>query len=209
MDFIKDIKFFTPTIELKELTILQYIEKNENITQKELAELINAAPSMVNVYINDYEEKGYIIREYLSTKTVRYKITSVGVRRKNYLLISYLHELLKLNQLAKENIERFLVNLRDRGYKNILLYGAGDVAETILSVVRDKGCLGLNIVGIVDDEEEKENKKLLGFDIFSRDEIEKYDHDAIVITSYTFENEIRRRLEEVGYDEEKVVRFFA
>ncbi|WIV12124.1 winged helix-turn-helix transcriptional regulator [Proteiniborus sp. MB09-C3] len=208
MDFIKNIKFFTPTAELKELTILQHIENSEDTTQKELAELVNAAPSMINVYINDYEEKGYIIREYISTKTVKYKITSAGVRRKNYLLITYLHELLKLYRLAKENIEGFLEKLEDKGYRNILLYGAGEVAETILSVIRDRGASRLNIAGIIDDDEAKKNKKLLGYKIISRDDIEKYNHDAIVITSYTYEDDIRRRLGEVGYDGGRVVRFF-
>lgn len=208
MDFIKNIKFFTPTAELKELAILQYIERKEDTTQKELAELINAAPSMVNVYINDYEEKGYIIREYISTKTVKYKITSAGVRRKNYLLITYLHELLKLYRLAKENIERFLEKLENKGYKNILLYGAGEVAETILSVMRDKGSSRINIVGIVDDDEIKMGKKLLGYEILSRDEIGKYEHDGVVITSYTYEDVIRSKLVEVGYEGDRVVRFF-
>lgn len=208
LDFIKNIKFFTPTAELKELTILQHIENSEDTTQKELAELVNAAPSMINVYINDYEEKGYIIREYISTKTVKYKITSAGVRRKNYLLITYLHELLKLYRLAKENIEGFLEKLEDKGYRNILLYGAGEVAETILSVIRDRGASRLNIAGIIDDDEAKKNKKLLGYKIISRDDIEKYNHDAIVITSYTYEDDIRRRLGEVGYDGGRVVRFF-
>lgn len=83
------MKFFTPTAELKELTILQYIEDNEDTTQKELAEVVGAAPSMINVYINDYEEKGYIIREYISAKVLKYKITQEGLRRKNLLLIQY------------------------------------------------------------------------------------------------------------------------
>lgn len=208
MDFIKDIKYFTATTELKELIILQHIENKEDTTQKELAEIANAAPSMINVYIKDYEEKGYIIRDYISTKTVRYKITSFGVRRKNYLLITYLHELLKLYKLAKVNIEGFLEKLEDKGYTNILLYGAGEVAETILSVMRDKGMSRINIVGLVDDDEGKRNEKLLGYEIIPRDDIMKYSHDAIVITSYTFEDEIRGRLEEIGYENSKVVRFF-
>jgi len=102
MNFLKEIKYFTPTAELKELVILQHIEENENITQKELGEIANSAPSMINVYINEYEKKGYIIREYLSSKTVKYQITTDGIRRKNYLLITYLHELLKLYRLAKK-----------------------------------------------------------------------------------------------------------
>ena len=208
MNYIKDIKFFTPTTELKELTILQHIEDKEDTTQKELAEVVNAAPSMINVYINDYEERGYVIRDYISSKTVKYKITQLGIRRKNFLLITYLHELMKLYRLAKENIEKFLKSLEDKRYKNILLYGAGEVAETILSVIRDKETLSINIVGIIDDDVLKKNNKLMGYKIITRDNIEKYKHDAIVITSYTYEDEIRKRLEEVGYDGDKVVRFF-
>ncbi|WIV12142.1 hypothetical protein [Proteiniborus sp. MB09-C3] len=123
-------------------------------------------------------------------------------------MITYLHELLKLYRLAKENIEGFLEKLEDKGYRNILLYGAGEVAETILSVIRDRGASRLNIAGIIDDDEAKKNKKLLGYKIISRDDIEKYNHDAIVITSYTYEDDIRRRLGEVGYDGGRVVRFF-
>ncbi|WMM24333.1 winged helix-turn-helix transcriptional regulator [Tissierella sp. MB52-C2] len=208
INLLKDTKFLTPTIELKELIILQHLEENEDTTQKELAEIVNAAPSMINVYINDYEEKGYIVREYISLKIVKYKITSDGVRRKNFLLITYLHELMKLYKLAKENIERFLCNLEENGYKNILLYGAGEVAETILSVIRDKETLSISIVGLIDDDLFLQDKMLMGYKIISLKEVEEYNHDAIVITSYTYEDSIRKRLEEVGYDHGKVVKFF-
>lgn len=209
LNFIKDIKFFTPTSELKELTILQHIENTEDTTQKELAEIVNSAPSMINVYINDYEEKGYIERQYISSKIVKYKITSDGVRRKNLLLIQYLHELLKLYKLAKENVENFLEGLEDKGYKNILLYGAGEVAETILSVIRDRESIKLNIVGLIDDDLSLQAKNLMGYKIISRDDIYRYDHDGIVITSYTFEDDIREKLDEVEYLENRITRFFS
>lgn len=208
INFIKEIRFLTPTSEFKELTILQHIENNEDTTQKELADMVNAAPSMINVYINAYEEKGYIEREYISSKVVKYKITSDGIRRKNFLLITYLHELMKLYKLAKENIERFIKDLENRGYKNILLYGAGEVAETILSVIRDRENIKLNIVALIDDDLSLQNKKLMGYGIIPLEEARNHNHDAIVITSYTYEDSIRSRLEEVGYDGSKVVRFF-
>lgn len=209
LNFIKDIKFFTPTSELKELTILQHIENTEDTTQKELADIVNAAPSMINVYINDYEEKGYIERQYISSKIVKYKITSDGVRRKNLLLIQYLHELLKLYKLAKENVENFLEGLEDKGYKNILLYGAGEVAETILSVIRDRESIKLNIVGLIDDDLSLQGRMLMGYKIISRDDIDRYPHDGIVITSYTFEDDIREKLDEIEYPENRITRFFS
>lgn len=51
------MKFFSPTSELKELLLLEHIEKTPNTTQKEIAEIINGAASMVNVYVDNLEKK--------------------------------------------------------------------------------------------------------------------------------------------------------
>lgn len=203
------MKFFNPTSEYKELQLLQYIEKKPEATQKEIATIINGAASMVNVYINDLEEKGYLIREYQSPKVVFYRITAEGVKRKNYLAFSYLRELIDLYGLAKNSVEESLKTIIEKGYRNVLLYGAGEVAETIIAVVRDKMDSGLNILGLIDDDMEKIGTEMLGYRIISRDDIGDMGHDAIIITSYTFEDEISERLEEIGYPEDRVVRFFS
>lgn len=202
------MKFFSPTNIYKELTLLQEIEKNPDITQKELATTIGAAASMVNVYIKDLEEKGYLQREYISSKTVNYHITPKGIKRKNYLLITYMRELLDLYKLAKNSVGEFLTKLIDKGYRNILLYGAGEVAETIIAVIKDKDFSSLNVQAIVDDEVDKQGKEILGYKVIAREEIKDYDHDAIVITTYTFEEDIVNRLKEEEYPLDKVERFF-
>lgn len=203
------MKFFNPTTELKELSLLQHIENNPDTTQKEIAEIINGAPSMVNVYINELESKNFLVRDYQSAKIVYYRITSEGLKRKNYLLISYMKELLDLYQLAKSNVEKFLQTLEDKGYRNILLYGAGEVAEIIISVIRDKEERKLKALAVIDDDKNKQGEKLLGYKIISSKEINVYKHDVIVITSYTFEDEIREKLKELNYSENKIIRFFS
>lgn len=65
------------------------------------------------------------------------------------------------------------------------------------------------MVGVIDDDEERREKEILGFRIIGRDHIKDYDHDAVVISSYTFEDEMMGRLKEIGYAEEKVIRFFS
>lgn len=203
------MKFFSPTSELKELLLLQHIENNPDTTQKEIARVISGAPSMVNVYIDNLEEKGYMERDYQSVKIVYYNITPEGVKRKNYLLINYMGELLDLYRLAKENVEKFLNDLESKGYKNILLYGAGEVAETILSVIRDRDKDSSKVLAIIDDNIELQDKEVLGYKVISPEEIGMYEHDGIVVTSYTFEEQILKRLEEIGYQGERVVRFFS
>lgn len=202
------MKFFSATSKLKELLLLQHIENNPDTTQKEIAEIINGAPSMVNVYIGELEEKNYLVREYQSSKIVYYRITPEGFKRMNYLLITYIRELLDLYKLAKENVEKFLVRVENRGRKNILLYGAGEVAETIIGVIRGRENPGLSILAIVDDDMKKVGKEILGYKIISRDDIDNYTHDSIIITSYTFEDEIIGRLKEIEYPEDRIIRFF-
>lgn len=209
IDFIQKTSFLTPTTKLKELSLLQHMEVNPDTTQKEMAEIIHAAPSMVNVYLNEYEKKNYIMREYISAKTVKYMITPEGLKRKNYLLITYLHELLQLYKLAEDNVEGFLEHLEEQGYKKILLYGAGEVAETILGIVRSRQDRLLKVVGVIDDDESRKGQKMLGFEIVSREDMAEYEHDAVVIASYTYEDEIMAKLREVAYPERRVVRFFS
>lgn len=202
------MKFFSPTSEYKELLLLEHIEKNPNTSQHEIARKIGSAASMVNVYINKLEENGYLIRDYQSLKIVYYNITPEGIKRKNFLSITYFHELLKLYRLAEENMESFLLRLENKGYRNILVYGAGEVAETILGIIKGRKSKPLRVLALVDDDKERQGKKLLGYEIISREEINQYDHDGIVITSYTFEDDITNRLTEIGYPGDKIERFF-
>ena len=116
------MKFFNPTSELKELLLLQHIEVNSDTTQNKIASVIGGAASMVNVYIDRLENDGYLKRDYKSSKIVFYNITPEGIKRKNYLLINYMKELLDLYQLAKENVESFLFHIESKGFKNIILY---------------------------------------------------------------------------------------
>ncbi|MCK9217206.1 MAG: winged helix-turn-helix transcriptional regulator [Firmicutes bacterium] len=202
------MKFFNPTSELKELLLLQHIEENPDTTHKEIAKVIGGAPSMVNVYIDNLEEKGQLIREYKSAKVVYYNITPEGIKRKNYLLITYMRELIDLYKLAKSNVEIFLKDVEDKGYKNILLYGAGEVAETIIGVIRDKDNASLNIMGIIDDDIVKQDKMFLNYKVIPRKEIKDYNHDAIIVTSYAFEDDIAKNLDELQYDKDKIIKFF-
>ncbi|MDP3385843.1 MAG: winged helix-turn-helix transcriptional regulator [Eubacteriales bacterium] len=202
------MKFFNPTFELKELRLLQHIESKFDCTQKELSEVVGAAVSMINQYINRLEEQGMITRKYHSPKTVHYFITPEGLKRKNYLLITYTKELLDLYKLAKSNVKSYIFEVKDKHYQKILLYGAGEVAETILSVLRDTEENALQVVAIIDDDQEKIGRTLMGYPIISSKDIDDYKHDVIVVTSYSYEETILGNLERIGCDMARVERFF-
>ena len=64
--------FFKSTPLYKEYLLLEAVEKNSNITQRELSHILSVAVSMINEYLDKVEKNGYIIKNYKSSKDVEY-----------------------------------------------------------------------------------------------------------------------------------------
>ena len=96
IDFLKNLKFFNPTSELKILLLLEQIQSSNKITQNKLARYIHSAPSMINTYIKQLEKEGFLIKNKKTKRNVEYVITKKGIDRKNYLLVTYMNELIEL-----------------------------------------------------------------------------------------------------------------
>jgi len=204
-----DNGFFKLTPLYKEFMLLDMIEKNSNITQRDMSATLGVALSMINSYLDEYEENGFINRKYKTVKNVEYNITSKGIERKKLLNISYLNASQKVFNSAKENIVMFLNQIIDKGFKNILLYGAGEVAEILLNVIYTDHEIPLKVMGIVDDDLAKQGKYLVNTKIIGSEDIKKIKHDGILIASYTNSKEIYEKLLKIGYGKSKILRFFS
>lgn len=200
--------FFKPAPLYKEFMILDLIEKNKNITQREISVVLGAAVSMVNNYIDDYERKGYIKRMHRSTKTVEYFVTKKGNERRKLLNLWYLKSSQSVYQSAKNNIISFLNLIIEKGFRKILLYGAGEVAEIVLDVIQHDNKLPLEIMAVVDDNDEKAEQIILNRSIIKRAQIGNIVHDGILISSYTHHKVIHEKLLKMGYEENKILHFF-
>lgn len=182
--------------------ILDLIEKDSNITQREISKAINIAVSMVNNYLNEYEEEGLIIRKKYSSKTVK------GKERRKKLNIDYLNASQKLYNSAKENIEEFLAQIESRGFKKILLYGAGEVAEILLQTIASNKDLGLDVLAIIDDDINKQGKELVNKDIISLEELSNYEIDGILVSSYKHKDVINKNLMNIKFPQNNIINFF-
>ena len=208
IDFLKNLRFFNPTSELKILLLLEQIQNTNNITQDKLARYIHSAPSMINTYIKQLEKEGFLVKNKKTKRNVEYVITKKGIGRKNYLLVTYMNELIELYNLTKINIELFVKNLIKRNYKNCVFYGAGETAKVIIKVIKDMPKLDFKLMFLVDDDINKQGKRFMGYNVVSCGNIKKYNVDAIVITSCVYEKEIRDKLMKLNYPDEKIVSFF-
>lgn len=207
-EVMSDNSFFKPTLLYKEFMILDLIEKDANITQREISKTIGVAVSMINSYVTEYEKKGLIKRKKHSTKTVEYFVTKKGMERRKLLNISYLSAAQKIYSSAKENILAFLSELSEQGFKKLLFYGAGDVAEIILQTIINEKYNSIMVEAIIDDDVTKQNTNLLGYDILSFKNINNYDYDGILISSFSENSVIYNKLIESDIQSNKIIRFF-
>jgi len=200
--------FFKPTQLYKEFILLDLISKNPNITQRTLANYLNVSVSNVNNHIDEYEKKGYLKREYLSSKTVEYLITKKGIERKNLLNLNFLKSSQLILDSAKANIIEFISKLKEKNYKKILFYGAGEVAEIMLHVIRKENPQLIEVAGIIDDDVNKQAGSIEGINIISLDKINEIEHDGILISSYAHREIMYKRLLDLGYSKDNILEFF-
>jgi DNA-binding MarR family transcriptional regulator len=200
--------FFKPTPLYKEFMILDLIEKNKDITQREMADEIGVAVSMINGYLDEYEKKKLIRRKKHSSKTVEYHITKKGVERKKVLNIGYLNSTHQLYESALSGLEDYLKEIEEKGYKNVVLYGAGEVAEMMTFTYKNSDHLSFEINAIIDDDVIKVGSTLNGIQIISLSEINNYNYDMILISSYTQQEVIYNKLLNSRFINEIIYKFF-
>src|SRR5690606_37728886 len=200
--------FFKSTPLYKEYLLLEAVEKNSKITQRELSRILSVAVSMINEYLDKEENLGYIKKVYRSSKDVEYIISETGKERVKLLNIQYLKSALAIHNAARKDITIFIDRIIRNGFKNIILYGAGDVSEIILQTLEYNRNLKLNIVGIIDDSKDKQNTNLYDILVTDPKNIFNIDHDGVLVSSYLHQNTIEKNLEQLNYDKNKIIRLF-
>ncbi|MCU0104174.1 winged helix-turn-helix transcriptional regulator [Acholeplasma vituli] len=205
---MNDNQYFKPTILYKEYMILDMVEKNPKITQREIATHLGVAVSMINDHLEEFERNGLIKRKKYSTKTVEYLITKKGSERRKVLNIGYLNATKELYFQAKENFEKFLVSVKQKGFTNILLYGAGEVAEMLLHSIMTSKTNQVNVLAVIDDDLDKIGTSIGKYAIIPREGIRDFEHDGILIATYTKKDLIKDKLLQIDYPIENIIEFF-
>ncbi|HAU65914.1 TPA: hypothetical protein DCW61_01060 [Candidatus Uhrbacteria bacterium] len=201
-------EYFKPTPLYKEFMILDIISKKPDITQRVMSQQLGISVSMINMYLDTYESNGFVKREYISTKDVNYIITKKGLDRVKILNIEYLKASQSIHRSAQENIVTFLYQIIKKGFKRILLYGAGEVAEIMLQVIQNDKSLPITAVAIIDDDSSKQGHILVNTRIVKLADINLYEHDGVLVSSYTNNDLIFHKLLAIKYDPKKIIRFF-
>ncbi|XFA99091.1 winged helix-turn-helix transcriptional regulator [Candidatus Izemoplasma sp. B36] len=200
--------FLKETPLYKEYAILELLSKDSNLTQRVIAEKLNSSLSMINQYLDNYEERKLILKVYLNGKKIEYSLTKKGFIRLKELNFQYLESVRNVYLKAKEHIVDFLDQIKSKGITKIIMYGAGEVAELTLQVINESDDNELEILSIIDDDISKQSNVFMNIKIVSFQEAMAMQFDAILITSFTHGKTIRKKLNEYGYDNYNIYDYF-
>ena len=146
----------------KEVSVLNYLSKNDEATQRDISNSTGLSLGSVNLLLKKMISKGLVKIEHLTPRTVRYILTPTGIKEKtertyNYIVRTY-NEILRIRRLIVEVLAEQVTQDKDIIY----FYGRKDeVAEIIKSIVAEEHlrnkCRVVHRVEEIGQENDKES----------------------------------------------------
>ena len=118
-----------PEEKTRELTLLEQIERDPNVTQASLAVQLGVAVGTVNWHIKRLVEKGYVKVKRAERKKLRYIITPEGIALRARLTVDYIERSFELYRRTRQRVKEHLNEVKKAGYDRVRLVGDGDVAD--------------------------------------------------------------------------------
>ncbi len=159
------------------LGILNAIERNEDVTQRNLASDLGVALGLANSYLKRCARKGYIKIQQAPANRYLYYLTPKGFSEKSRLSAKYLSTSFDFYRKASKSFTTIYQQSQSRGWDSILFCGLSELTEIAFIRVQE---FDLRLVGILDDSTAID--KHLGLPVWHRYE-DVPEHDACVLTT--------------------------
>ena len=145
----------------------------------------------MNRFLNDMIEAGYVRVFNRTVRPYAYKVTDDGKRYQRRLSLEHYSRILSSLQRLEQRIRSTLGDLRRRGVNRVVFYGAGEVMEATYRVACE---VGLQVVGVVDDDAGKQGLRKAGLVVQPPSAINALEPDAVLVTTVRHAGEIQLKM---------------
>lgn len=132
--------------ELRELSLLEQIERDPDVNQATLATQLGVAVGTVNWHLKRLIAKGAVKVKRAERKKLRYIITPEGIALRARLTMDYIEHSLSLYRKTRQRVKEYLAEVRAAGYDRVRIVGEGDVADICRLTCLEQG------VSVVEEE---------------------------------------------------------
>ena len=168
----------TGNLDVRELEILERLENNGHLTQRELSKEVGIALGLVNHLLKKMVKKGWIKIKNIDAKKIRYLITPEGAREKSSLLYKRVESTIHFYLEAKRVIKDKVIHLKNEGVKDVSIYGINHISEVLFIVLKE---LRLELDAVVD--EKKEGEEWFGYKVIGMEQFMKSNTSVLIFAS--------------------------
>ncbi len=166
-------------LDIRELEILERLEGNGYLTQRDLSREVGIALGLVNHLLKKMVKKGWVKIKNIDSKKIRYLITPEGAREKSSLLYKRVESTIHFYLEAKKVIKEKIVHLKNEGIEDVSIYGINHISEVLFIVLKE---LDLELNSVVD--EKKEGKEWFGYKVIGMDQFVKSNTSVLILASF-------------------------
>ena len=117
-----------------DLSLLEHIENDPDITQATLASQLGVAVGTVNWHLKRLISKGYIKVKRAQRRKLRYIITPQGVALRARLAVEYVERNMQLYRHTRKRVSDLLEKIRQEGYTQVRIDADEQGPEDILDI---------------------------------------------------------------------------
>ena len=185
---------FKPSGEIRDLRLLEELEKNPIISQRELSHKFGIALGVTNACLKRMARKGLIRIRGFNHRKIGYYLTPKGFAEKAKLTLHLITYIVQHYSELKKIISQRLLEMQRNGLQRVVFYGVSDEMEVAYVTLQG---VDLKLVGIVEDDEKVVPEIIFGFEIEPVSRVQELKPDCILITSLTENGQKRERVKKI------------
>ena len=129
----------TPNDPVRDLNLLEEIERDPDTTQATLATRLGVAVGTINWHLKRLIAKGYVKVKKAERRKLRYIITPEGLALRARLTVAYVENSMSLYREARAKARAALRAARELGYGAIRIEGDGELADVCRLTCLEQG----------------------------------------------------------------------
>jgi DNA-binding MarR family transcriptional regulator len=186
-----NLDIFKPSGEMRDLRLLEELEKNPIVSQRELSHRFGIALGVTNACLRRMARKGWIRIRDLNPRRIGYYLTPKGLLEKTRLTIHLISFRVQHYSELKKVIANRLLEMQRDGMQRIVFYGVSDEMEVAYITLQG---VNLKLVGIVEDDEKITPQFIFGYELESVSRISELKPECVLITSLAETEQKRKKL---------------
>jgi len=186
--------------EQRDLQVLEALTEDQGITQRALADRLDIAVGLANLYVKRLMQKGYIKCVNVRPNRLRYLLTPKGIAEKARLTYEFMNYSLRLYRQARERLVDALPPASASPRVCICVHGGTEAAELTYLALRERGIEPAAVLTTGDSR-----GTFLGMPIHPVSRHREVEYDVVVLATLDPPDRVQGHLLDAGISREKLV----